>query len=126
MRKMRKQVKNLILVETIIIVLWLILVILLKSKYIELIPKCIFKEKFGLLCPACNGTTFAVKLSRIDFKNAFRVHPIFFISVIYLGVLNIIYIANVLFKKNIKLFRWWHLIIWVVVLVIFTILRNIL
>lgn len=122
---MKKQYKTLILVETLIIIIIVLLVMFLNSKYIQFVPKCIFKEIFGIICPACNGTTFAIELSKFNFANAFKVHPVFFILVIYLGLLNIIYIINVLLKRNIKIFRLWHLIIWITLLLIYTILRNI-
>lgn len=74
---------------------------------------------------ACYGTTFAVEMANFNLIQAFKIHPVFFISVVYLVLLNIAYIVNIVFKKNINIFKWWHAIIWIVLLVIYTILRNI-
>ena len=122
---MKKQVKTFILVETLIIIAGVIATLFLNSKYVHLVPKCIFKEKFGLFCPACNGTTFAAKLSKLNFIGAFKAHPVFFIAIIYLGLINIIYIINIIFNKKIKFFKWWHLYLWIFILLIYTVFRNI-
>lgn len=122
---MKKEYKKLILVQMIIVMFLAICFVFLKSEYISLVPKCIFKEKFGILCVACHGTSFAIEMARFNFIQAFKVHPIFFISLIYLVLLDITYIINVIFKKNINIFKWWHLIIWIILLIIYTILRNI-
>ncbi len=74
---------------------------------------------------ACYGTTFAIEMAKFNFVEAFKIHPIFFISVIYLVLLDITYIVNVILKKNINIFKWWHVIIWIILSVIYTILRNI-
>lgn len=122
---MKKEYKKLILVQMIIVMFLVICFLFLRSEYISLVPKCIFKEKFGILCVACHGTSFATEMAKFNFIQAFKVHPIFFISFIYLVLLDITYIINVIFKKDINIFKWWHLIIWIILLIIYTILRNI-
>lgn len=122
---MKKQYKTLILIQISIIIFLVICFLFLKSEYISLVPKCIFKEKFGILCPACNGTSFAIQIANLNFIGAFRTHPLFFILLIYLVLLDITYIINVVFKKNINIFKWWYAVIWAIILVIYTILRNI-
>lgn len=122
---MKKQYKTLILIEMLIIIIIGLLVIFLNSKYIQFVPKCVFKENFGIICPACNGTTFAIELAKLNFVKAFKTHPIFFVLVVYLGILNIFYIINVLFKKDIKIFKWWHTLIWIIALLIYTLIKNI-
>lgn len=123
---MKKQYKNLIMVQTVIISLILVSYIFLRSSIVEKVPKCIIKEKFNILCPACSGTSFAIEMANFRFIKAFFIHPIFFILVVYLITMDIIYFFNVLFNKNIKIFRWWHVLIWGILLIIYTILRNIL
>lgn len=122
---MKKQYKTLILIQIVIIIFLVISFLFLRSEYISLVPKCIFKEKLGILCPACSGTSFAIEMANFNFIKAFQTHPVFFILITYLILMDIIYIINVIFKKNINIFKWWHAIIWVVLLVIYTILRNI-
>ncbi len=122
---MKKQYKTLILVQIAIIIFLVMCFLLLGSEYISLVPKCIFRDEFGILCVACNGTSFAIEMAKFNFIQAFKFHPIFFISFIYLVLLDITYIINVIFKKNINIFKWWYLIIWIILLVIYTILKNI-
>ena len=122
---MKKQYKKFIFIQILIIFFLLISLICLKSEIVYLIPKCIIKEKFGILCPSCNGTTFAINLANFDFIKAFQSHALFFILVAYLILIDVIYIVNVILKKNINIFRWWHIIIWAIILIIYTILRNI-
>lgn len=122
---MKKEYRKLILVQIIIILFLVICFLFLRSEYISLVPKCIFKEKFGILCVACHGTNFAIEMAKFNFIQAFKAHPIFFISLIYLVLLDITYIVNAIFKKNINIIKWWHLIIWIILLIIYTIFRNI-
>lgn len=121
---MKKEYKNLIWIQTIIAVLGFFSYLLLKSQYIYLMPKCIIKEKLGILCPACGGTRFVIELANFNFLNAFKLHPIFFILIIYLVIADITYIINVMFNKKIKIFRWWHSVIWIILLITYTILKN--
>ena len=122
---MKKQYKTLILSQLIIIIFLLISFLFFRSGYIAVVPKCIFREKYGILCPACYGTRFAIEIAKFNFIAAFKVHPIFFISIIYLILLDSTYVVNVIFNKKIDIFKWWHAIIWLILILIYTILRNI-
>lgn len=122
---MKKQYKTFILVQVAILIFIIASFIFLKSDYVKIIPNCIIKEKTGFLCPACFGTTFAIEMVNFNFIKAFLIHPVFFILIVYLVLLDIIYAINVLFNKKINIFKWWHLIIWLILLIIYTILRNI-
>lgn len=72
-----------------------------------------------------DGTRFMVNLLNLNFKKAFYIHPIFFMLVAYLLLLDIVYAVNIIFKKKISIFRWWHIIFWALLLLVFTALRNI-
>ena len=122
---MKKQYKRLIIIEIAIILSILLTYLIVKTNIIGSFPKCIFYEKFGIFCPSCGGTRFVVNLFKFKFCNAFLIQPIFFITAIYLGILNITYIINVLFNKKINIFRVWHVIIWLVLLLIYTVIINI-
>ncbi len=122
---MKKQYKTFILVQVAIVIFIIVSFIFLKSGYVKIIPNCIIKEKTGFFCLACFGTTFAIEMVNFNFIKAFLIHPVFFILVVYLILLDIIYAINVLFNKKINIFKWWHLIIWLILLIIYTILRNI-
>jgi|GEM_PF-4639409 len=67
---------------------------------------------------------------RIDIISAFRMHPIFFITLIYLALLNIVFIINSFRENNIKVTkwvypRWTYLIVFFISIIVFTIVRNI-
>ena len=121
---MKKSYKTLIIVQIVIILFIIVSFVLVKSGIVSLLPVCIYREKFGIICPACFGTTFAIELANFNFIRAFLVHPVFFISVIYLGLLDLVYIINVLFDKKINIFKWWHALIWIGILIIYTLIRN--
>jgi len=122
---MKKQYKILIIVEIAIILVILLTYIIVKTNIIESFPKCTFYEKLGMFCPACGGTRFIANIFQLKFGDAFLIHPIFFITAIYLGILNFTYIINVCFNKKINIFKWWHVIIWIVLLLIYTVIINI-
>lgn len=122
---MKKQYKTLIIVETAIILAILLIYIIVKTNIIMLFPKCTIYESLGLFCPACGGTRFIVNIFQLKFWEAFLIQPIFFITAIYLGLLNLIYIINVCLNKKINIFIWWHVIIWIILLLIYTLIINI-
>lgn len=121
---MKKQYKTLIIVQIVIIILIILSFLLIKSGYT--FPTCIYKEKFGIICPACYGTTFAIEMFNFNFAKAFLAHPLFFILAVYLALIDLIYIINVLFNRKINIFKWWHVLVWIVILIIYTIIRNLL
>ena len=121
--------KKMILMQMLIIIIILMLLIIAKSSFVQYIPNCYINKNFGLLCPSCGGTRCIINIFNGNIKEAFFYHPIFFITFIYLAAVDIIYIINI-FKKN-KIFLWiypkpYYAIIWAVILVVYTIIRNVL
>ena len=117
-----------ILIELGILFLVLIIYIAIQNGIIYLMPKCIINEYFHILCPSCGGTRCVVNFINGNFMDSFKYHPIFFIMIVYLIILNIVFIINSLksgqkikfiYPKN----KFW--IIFIVVLFIFTIFRNV-
>ena len=95
----------------------------------EFIPDCLFYETTGLQCPSCGGTRCVVNILHGNFKEAFLFHPIFFITIVYLVIVNIIYLINLNRKKSIA--KWiypkpYYAIIIAVILIIYGVVRNIL
>lgn len=125
MNSLKKQRKMLIGVQTLIFLFIIWLYIMLNTNMIKFIPECIYYEKFGVLCPSCGGTRFIISLLQFNLIDAFYFHPLFFILTIYLMILNISFIINTMFNKKITIFKWWHIVFWAVLLMIFTFLRNI-
>lgn len=125
---MKTEYKKLILIETIIISALIFTYILVISGYISFVPKCYFISNYGILCPSCGCTRCINSLLKGDLIEAIKYNAVFFITIIYLIILNTIYIINN-FKKNKileKIYpKWWYLIIWVIILLIYTLIRNI-
>ena len=125
---MNKKIKNVILLELGIIFLVLIIFIIIKTELINVVPQCIIKKNFNILCPGCGGTRCVTNFASGNFKASFLYHPVFFITIIYLLIVNIVFIINSFKKKEILTFlypkeKFW--IAFIIVIIIFTIARNI-
>ena len=117
--------KKILIIESCIIILIVIICVSLKF---NINTPCYINEKYGMLCPSCGGTRTVKCLVQGDIKDAILIHPVFTVSIIYLFFVNILYIINH-FRKN-KIALWFYpnmvyLIIFLVSLVGFTIIRNI-
>ena len=124
---MNKKLKKMFLIELGIIFLVLIIYIAIQYGIVNLIPKCVINKNFGILCPSCGGTRCVINFVRGNFIESFSFHPIFFITIIYLIIVNVIFIINSFRKKQILTFlypktKFW--IVFLIVLFIFTVLRN--
>ncbi len=111
------------------IIIIIALYMFINSKYIELVPKCWVHRKIGFLCPACGGTRCVINIFKGNITQAFFSHMIFFISIVYIIIVNIIYIINIGKKKKILTWiypKYWYAIIFAIVLIIYTIVRNLL
>lgn len=89
---------------------------------------CWFYQATGLQCPSCGGTRCIINIFQGNFKEAFFLHPIYFITVVYLLIVNIIYIINIDRKE--KIAKWiypkpWYAIVLAVILIVYGFLRNI-
>ena len=121
--------KKLIIIIGIEIICLMILYYFANSPYIEMIPKCWVYQTTGILCPACGGTRCVIFLLRGNWVEAFFSHTIFLIGILYLFLINIVYLINV--RRETKIATWlfpkyWYAIIFSVLLVIYTIIRNLL
>ena len=93
--------RNYVLVLQLFLILAGVLVLfLIKSNIIYKMPTCTIKTNLGIICPSCGGTRCVINLLQLNFKEAFRYHPTFFILCIYLGIADFLYIINSIFKKN--------------------------
>ena len=115
---------KIILIELFILILAIIGV---NSNLMQYTPSCLFYKATNLQCPSCGGTRCVENILKGNFKEAFLFHPIFFITIFYLLLCNIVCLIN-LNKKN-KILTWiypkyWYAIIFAVILVIYGILRN--
>ena len=125
---MNKKIKRMIKVELLIVVLLLIAFIVVKSGIVYLIPPCPTYTLFGILCPACQGTRCVMHFMQGDFIGSFLYHQIFFFTIIYMFLVNILFIVNSFRKKEILTFLYPKTKFWIgyiVVILIFTVCRNI-
>lgn len=125
---MNSKIKNMIKLELTILLGVLIIFIVIKTNIVYLIPRCIINETFHILCPSCGGTRCVMNFISGNWYTSFLYHPIFFITIIYLIIVNILYIINSISKKEILTFlypktKFW--IIFIIIIFIFTIIRNI-
>ena len=119
--------KNLIIVIEILIII--ALYFLINSKYIEIMPQCWVYNSTGLYCPSCGGTRCIINIFNGNLVGAFFSHMVFFMAIIYLLIIDIVYIINL--NKEKKILTWiypkyWYAIIFAIILIIYTIMRNLL
>lgn len=123
---MNKKSIIIILIEIIGIVL---LYFLINSDFIQIISKCWIYETTGVQCISCGGTRFVQYLLQGKIIEAFLSHIVFFLGFIYLFLVNIVYIINLNKKKKILTWlypKYWYIIIFVIILIIYAIARNLL
>lgn len=121
--------KKSIIIISIELVILIVVTIILNTDLINYIPQCWIYQTTGILCPACGGTRCVVNIFQGNIKEAFFSHMIFFITIIYLIICNIVYIINLNKKKKIATWiypKYWYVIIFAIILIIYTIIRNIL
>lgn len=126
---MNKKYLKLIIIELLIIILVIVIFFTVKSNYIyNISSSCFFKDTYNIYCPSCGGTRCIVNLINGNILDAFLYNPFIFIIVIYLFLLNIIYIINTIFNKKILKFLYikpYFIILFIFTWIIFTIYRNI-
>lgn len=112
------------------IILLIALYMFVNSRYIEKLPACWVYDLTGLLCPACGGTRCVIHILEGAWVEAFFSHVVFFIGILYIVIVNIVYIINLNNPKKI-IANWiypkyWYSIIFAIILIIYTIVRNLL
>lgn len=128
MKKLDEKTKNMILFEIIVMIFILVLYIIVKTEIIKIVPSCYILRKTGILCPSCGGTRCIKALINLNIIEALRMNAFYTITIIYLLILNIVYILNTLFKTNKLKFLYIkkaHLVIWLIALILYTVFRNI-
>lgn len=107
----------------------IILYCFINSSYLAIIPPCWVQQTTGLFCLACGGTRCVIYMLKGNWIQAFFSHMVFFLGILYLLVINIVYVINL--NKEKKMLTWiypkhWYAIIFAVMLIIYTIIRNLL
>lgn len=102
--------------------------IFINSSIIKYIPECIVYKYLNIYCPSCGGTRCIKNILQGNIIQAFNEHSIFFIAIIYILLLNIIYLINLNRKSKILTHiypKCWYAIVFGVLVIIYTIIRNI-
>lgn len=124
---MNSKIKKMLKLELGILFLVLIIFIIVKNNLINIMPKCLINTYLGILCPSCGGTRCVINLVQGNFKQSFLYHPVFFVTIIYLMLVNILYIVNSFRKKEILTVLYPKTKFWLafcIIIIIFTICRN--
>jgi hypothetical protein len=127
MKKNSKKILKMVIFEILLIILIIITAILINNNYLKF-PTCYIQKRTGLKCPSCGGTTCIIYLLNGNFKKSFLAHPVFFLLIIYGFLINFLYIINTFTTKKIGKFLYpksYYAIIFGVIIIIYTILRNI-
>ena len=104
----------------------IIIILLLFIKIIDILKfKCIIKELFKIYCPGCGTTRMLKSIFKLEFYQAFRFNPLFFILFIMLIILLIINIYTYIKKDFIYVLNNKQIIILIIIMFIYMILRNI-
>lgn len=110
------------------VTLFILLKLFINSQIIQIIPECIVYKYLHIYCPSCGGTRCITNILSGNFIQAFKNNSIFFISIIYLMIFNIVYLINLNRKNKILTFiypKYYHAIIFGILVAIYTIFRNI-
>ncbi len=124
---MKQKVKKMLYLELGILFLVLIIFIIIKLDIVRFMPPCLINKTFGILCPSCGGTRCIINFALGNFRESFYYHPVFFVTIIYLLIVNLLYILNSFRKKEILTFLYPKEKFWigfVIILLIYAIARN--
>ncbi len=121
------KIKKIIGILTIEIIALILIFYFLKS--IQNLPQCWIYQTTGLLCPACGGTRCVIFLFKGNIIKSFLSHSIFFMAMVYLFIVNVVILINLKREKKVATWiypKYWYGIIFIIILFIYTIIRNLL
>jgi len=87
-------------------------------------PKCVFHEITGLYCPGCGAARAFHALIHGDFLAALDLNPLLVIALPVIIVMIILEIVGYFRDRRYGLFPMWQALALVVVIVVYTVLRN--
>lgn len=108
-----------------VLIIFLIMIFILKG---ITLPECYFYKNYGILCPSCGGTRCVTNFFRGNLTESFKYNKIYFVMILYLILLNIVMIINLVSKKakmTILYPRIKYLYVFILIWLIYFILRNI-
>lgn len=122
------KLKKMIVIELGIVLFTIITIIIVKYKIFDIFPRCIVNQYLGIQCPSCGATRCIINFVLGNWAESFNYHQVLFVTILYLIVVNFVYIFNCCRKEKVlewlypKFYFW---IAWTFILIIFTIVRNI-
>lgn len=125
---MKKQILKLIMLQLAILFAVLLVFFFVHSSFLKILPSCFWKENYNIICPSCGGTRFVISLFHGNLQEAFFYHPFFFVLLIYLFLIDIIYLLNTIIKKDLLTIfypKWWYLLVYVCLWIAYTIYLNV-
>ncbi len=120
---------KLLLIQLVIAFVLVFIFVFINSSLINLIPPCFWLKNYGFYCPSCGSTRCVINFINGDFQSSFFYNPFLFVLIIYLFLLDLLYIINTISnKKYLKFFypKWWYVIIYFSLWAIYTIIINVL
>ena len=84
-----------------LLVILIVLVFRLITSSLDIVL-CPLKNLANIPCPLCGGTRCAISFFNLDFVSAFKYHPTTFLLIIYAIFVEIVFIFDILAKKNIS------------------------
>lgn len=123
-RKMKKRVLTFIIINLLIAIIGMLTFLSIRMKIIEYVPDCYFLDNYNFICPSCGGTRLIISLFNLEIKQAFLYNPLIFLLFIYLIIIDIVYFISLFLKRKIQVFRAGHIVMWGIIIVVFTIIRN--
>ena len=125
-----KKYCKIIIIQILIIIFILSAFLFVKLGFTKYLPECYWLINYNFYCPGCGSTRCIINLVNGNFVQAFQDNPFLFILIIYLLVLDLIYIINTVFNKKFLQFlypnKWWKIVGFFAIWIIYTILINIL
>lgn len=118
--------KHIIMFFAIEIIIVIFIIIFLQSGIS--LPKCYFYKNYGILCPSCGGTRCVINFFRGNLTESLKYNIIYFSIILYLIFLNIIMVINLILKEpKIKIMypKIKHIYFFIIILLIYFIVRNI-
>ena len=96
----RREIIKMVALQIAFFLLGVLLVAVIHSGWLEMLPKCIFHDKYNFICPTCGATRCVIQFLDFNFIASFGYHPIIFCVMLYAIIIDIVYIINVIWKKN--------------------------
>ena len=96
----RREIIKMVALQIVFFLLGVLLVTVIHSRWLEMIPKCVFHDKYNFICPTCGATRCVIRFLDFNFIASFCYHPIIFCIMVYAIIIDIVYIINVIWKKN--------------------------